>query len=165
MKTTLRRLAATTTALLLAACASLPNGPSEMALPGTGRNFSEFRDDDRSCRQYATQQIGGATAQQAQGDSVVRSAAVGTAVGAVAGAAMGGRDGAGFGAGAGLIVGALSGSELSGMSAWEAQRRYDHAYMQCMYGAGHRIPLQGRLTEPTRPAVPYYPPPPPPPRR
>ncbi len=36
--------------LLLSACASVPNGPSTMALPGTGKNFDQFRYDDSSCR-------------------------------------------------------------------------------------------------------------------
>ena len=31
---------------LLAGCASLPSGPSVMSLPGSRKNFDEFRADD-----------------------------------------------------------------------------------------------------------------------
>ena len=72
--------------VLLAGCVSAPTGPSVMALPGTGKNFDQFRYDDAECRQYALSQSGGATANQAAVDAGVRSAAVGTVVGAVAGA-------------------------------------------------------------------------------
>ena len=34
--------------LVLAGCASVPSAPSVMALPGTGRNFDDFRYDDAS---------------------------------------------------------------------------------------------------------------------
>ena len=52
--------------LTLGACAVLPAGPSVMALPGTGKNFDQFRADDYSCRQYAFGQVGGTTAQRAR---------------------------------------------------------------------------------------------------
>ena len=57
-----------------------------MVLPGTNKNFDQFRFDDGECRQYASYQVGGATAEDASVDSGVRSAAVGTVVGAAAGA-------------------------------------------------------------------------------
>jgi hypothetical protein len=41
---------------------------------------------------------------------------------------------------------------------WEAQRRYDNSYQQCMYSKGNQIP--GVMREPRRG---YGPPPPPPP--
>src|SRR5438105_9494113 len=40
-------------ALLLAACATVPMGPSVMVLPGTGKNFEQFQADDAVCRQWA----------------------------------------------------------------------------------------------------------------
>jgi hypothetical protein len=43
--------------LLLAACASMPSGPSFMALPGSGKNFSQFRIDDNQCRLFAHEQV------------------------------------------------------------------------------------------------------------
>jgi hypothetical protein len=59
----------------------------------------------------------------------------------------------------------------SNVSGYEAQRRFDQAYQQCMYGKGHRVAVDGRFAPSARPA--YYPPPaparysygpPPPPR-
>lgn len=39
--------------LLLAGCASVPSGPSVMALPGSAKGAEEFRSDDAACRQLA----------------------------------------------------------------------------------------------------------------
>ena len=151
-------------ALALAACVSVPTGPAVMVLPGSGRNFDEFRFDDGNCRQYAYDQIGGQTAARAQENSAVTSAIVGTAIGAVAGAAIGGNSsGAAAGAGVGLLGGSLAGASASEYSAYGAQRRYDIAYQQCMYAKGHRIPVAGHF-ENSGPAQrrSYTPPPPPP---
>lgn len=112
-----------------------------MALPGTGRTFDEFRADDAYCRDYAFQQIGGRSREQVASSAAIQNAAVGTAIGAVAGAAIGGRDAAGVGAGMGLIVGSASGSEASRSAVYGSQRHYDHAYVQCMYARGHRVPV------------------------
>ncbi|MBI2316178.1 MAG: hypothetical protein HYY28_09395 [Betaproteobacteria bacterium] len=150
-------------ALFLAGCASIPSGPSLMVLPGTGKNFEQFRADEFACRQYASGQVGGATADQAAADSVARSAALGTAVGAVAGAAIGGRSGAGVGAGTGLAVGALAGAGAGDTSAYGLQRRYDHAFAQCMYAKGHKVPVAGRFEAQAGRSPSAYPPPPPPP--
>ena len=132
--------------VLLAGCVTAPTGPSVMALPGTGKSFDQFRYDDAECRQYALSQSGGATANQAAVDAGVRSAAVGTVVGAVAGAAMGGHEGAGSGAGAGLIVGSMAGTGAAQSSAYEMQRSYDHAYIQCMYAKGEQVPTSGVMS-------------------
>ena len=157
----------------LAGCVSVPTGPSVMALPGTGRDFDQFRFDDGSCRQYAYDQVGGQTASRSQADSAVTSAVVGTAVGALAGAAIGGSHGAAVGAGVGLLGGSLAGTSASNASAYDSQRRYDTAYVQCMYAKGHRVPTSGRFANSAPPvyaprpayATPpaYYGPPPPPP--
>ncbi len=149
-------------ALLLSACATIPSGPSVMSLPGSGKNFDQFRADDLECRQYASVQSGGTTPNQVAADSVAKSAALGTAVGAVAGAAIGGRSGAGVGAGTGLAVGALAGTGAGDTSAYGLQRRYDHAFLQCMYAKGHKIPVAGRF-EASRTSTPAHTPPPPPP--
>ncbi len=153
----------------LGACTVMPTGPSVMALPGTGKTFDQFRSDDASCRQYATQQVGGVSANQAATASAVGSAAVGTALGAAAGAAFNGGSGAAVGAGVGLLAGGLFGANAAQGSAYEVQRRYDYAYLQCMYAAGDRIPVSGRLRT-VQPVQPYdaggyqaAPPPPPPP--
>lgn len=148
-------------ALLLAACTTVPTGPSVMSLPGSGKSFDEFRADDAVCRQYALEQIGGATPGQTAVDSGVRSAVVGTAVGAAAGAALGGSRGAATGAGAGLIVGSMAGTGAADASAYGSQRRYDFAYQQCMYAKGNQVPIAGQVA-PRRSYRPYgsYPPPP-----
>jgi hypothetical protein len=147
---------------ILAACATVPSGPSVMALPGTGKSFDQFRADDYDCRQYASAQVGGATPNQAAADSGVRSAAIGTAVGAAAGAAIDGSSGAAAGAGVGLMVGALAGTGAAQGSAYNTQRRYDIGYVQCMYAKGHKVPVPAGMASP-RGATAYGPPPPPPP--
>lgn len=48
-------------ALLLTACATVPTGPSVMALPGNGKHFEQFQADDTTCRQWAAQQTGMST--------------------------------------------------------------------------------------------------------
>lgn len=178
IKSQLLRFSPLLALLTVAACATIPTGPSVMALPGTGRSFDQFRASDAECRQFALGQVGGTTPNQTAVDSGVKSAAVGAAVGALAGAAMGGRDGAGVGAGTGLLVGSLAGAGAGETSGRDLQRRYDTAYLQCMYAKGERVPVSGRLvSEPPRgpspppsppnnavppPPPPGYPPPPPP---
>jgi hypothetical protein len=143
----------------VAACVTMPNGPSVTAMPGTGKSFDQFRADDADCRQYALSQIGGATANDAAVDSAVKSAAVGTIVGALAGAAINGSQGAGVGAGVGLLAGSAAGSGASQASGYSTQHRYDSAYIQCMYAKGDRVPVSGRMT--SAPVRHYNPPPPP----
>jgi hypothetical protein len=150
--------------LTLAACVTVPSGPSVMSLPGSSKTFDQFRADDMGCRQYASAQVGGTTATQAANDSVARSAAVGTAVGAAAGALIDGSSGAGVGAGVGLLTGALVGSSTASASAYSLQQRYDIGYIQCMYAKGHKVPVSARFASANeRPAPRRYTPPPPPP--
>ena len=177
MKSSIPFLTAASAMLLLAGCAVAPTGPSVMALPGSGKNFEQFRADDAECRQYARYQIGGGDANQAAADSGVRSAAIGTVVGAVAGAAIGGRDSAGVGAGTGLLVGSMAGAGAAQSSAYASQRNYDNAYVQCMYAKGQKVPVSAEMARslsqtpvapaPAAPAGTFYPPPagiqPPPP--
>lgn len=160
----MKPLAALAASLLLAACASVPTGPSVMTLPGSGRSFDEFRYDEALCRRYALEQNGGATAQQNARESAVTSAVVGTAIGAAAGAAVGGRGGAAVGAGGGLLVGSAIGSDAATRSAHITQRQYDDAFIQCMYGKGHRVPVPaGMAAAPSAPiSRPAGVPPPPP---
>lgn len=162
--------------LLLVACTSIPTGPSVMVMPGTGRSFDQFRGDDADCRQYAQSQSGGTTANDTAIESGMKSAAVGAAVGALAGAAMGGRSGAGVGAGVGVVAGSAAGVGAGHASGHSLQRRYDNAYIQCMYAKGNRVPVSGQMMSAPAPAVnsppppaiayppppPGYPPPPPP---
>jgi len=149
--------------LLLSACVSVPSGPGVMVLPGNGKSFDQFRADDMDCRQFANYQVGGSSPDSAAADSAVKSAAIGTLVGAAAGAAFGGHNSAAAGAGAGLITGGLIGANTAGASQYEVQRRYDQAYVQCMYARGHQVPgsYAGNGAY-RRPAATYTPPPPPP---
>ena len=172
MKSTTKTVVTASALLLLAGCASVPTGPSVMALPGTGRSFEQFRANDADCRRYAENQVGGTDTNQAATDAGVRSAVVGTVVGAVAGAAIGGRDAAGVGAGTGLLVGSMAGTGAAQSSSWSSQRHYDNAYVQCMYAKGERVPVSADLARSRAqapadranvpPPAAAYPPPPPP---
>jgi outer membrane protein OmpA-like peptidoglycan-associated protein len=159
-------------------CVTVPTGPNVQVLPGTGKSFEQFSVDDAICRQFAYEQAGGVTAQQAGQNAAVSSAIIGTAIGAAAGAAIGSASGhvgsgAAIGAGTGLVVGSAAGSGYAASSYYEAQWRYDNAYVQCMYAKGHRVPVPGRFASaetsgpPRRmqqlPPPADYPPPPPPP--
>ncbi len=42
---------------LLTACANMPTGPSMMALPGSGKSFDKFHNDDNQCRQFAHERV------------------------------------------------------------------------------------------------------------
>jgi Glycine-zipper domain len=157
-------------ALLLAACATpAPTGPGILVLPGTGKTFDQFRVDDQDCRGFAYNQIGGKAAEQASQDSATRSAVVGAAIGTAAGALIGGGEGAAVGAGVGLAGGSIVGSDASRATAGSQQQRYDHAFTQCMYAKGHKVPVAARYsssasrgsTSNTQAA--RTPPPPPPP--
>jgi len=147
-------------AVLLAGCVTIPDGPAVMVLPGSTKTFDQFRADDADCRGYATAQIGGKSAQQAANQSAATTAAVGTAIGAGAGALVGGGQGAAIGAGVGLAGGSLVGADAAYASGRSSQQRYDHAYVQCMYARGHQVPVaRGTMQRQVR----STPPPPPPP--
>ncbi len=161
----------------LVACVRIPTGPNVMALPGTGKSFEQFIADDALCREWAARRIGVA-AEQAPAEAAAKTAALGTAVGAASGAAIGAATGsagtgAAVGAGAGLLGGTVVGADYAESVRWSLQRRYDAAYMQCMYANGNQIPisrgalpssLQYTAPRPRRPAdVPPPPPGPPPP--
>jgi hypothetical protein len=130
----------------LTGCASLPNGPSVMVLPGTGLSFEQFRNDDVICQQFAFFQVGGTTPNQAAMNSGAVSAVAGTGLGAAAGAAIGGGSGAAIGAGSGLAAGSMIGTGAAGSSMYEVQQRYDVAYIQCMYAKGHQVPVSGQFS-------------------
>jgi Glycine-zipper domain len=171
-----------TVAVLLAACATIPTGPSVMVLPGHGKSFEQFQADDAVCRQWAAQQTG-TTTQRASTGSTVSGAAIGTAVGAAAGAAVGAAagspaTGAAVGAGGGLLGGTAIGASRAEGAHASVQQRYDMTYMQCMYAKGNQIPVargsqppytaqqpavSGPTTSPPNvPPPPAGPPPPPP---
>ena len=166
----LMRLSPIAALLMLGACTTIPIGPSVMVMPGSGKNFDQFRGDDAQCNQFALGRVGGATANQTAVDSGITSAIAGATVGALAGAAMGGHSGAAVGAGVGLLAGSAAGTGASQASGYGSQRRYDNAYIQCMYANGHRVPVPRTMTSgpartiyPPRPPPSYLAPPPPPP--
>jgi hypothetical protein len=147
-------------ALLLGACATVPAGPSVMALPGTGKSFGEFQGDDAACRQWSARQAG-TTPERASGVATAERAGIGTLIGAGLGTALGaiGHNpglGAAVGAGAGLMGGTAFGAGAGQQAANEVQHRYDVAYEQCMYAKGNQVP-----GVPSRPAAAIPPPPPP----
>ena len=137
---------AATVILAIAGCASMPNGPSVMVLPGTGLSFEQFRNDDAICQQFAFSQVGGTTANQAGMNSGITSAIVGTALGAAVGAAFGGGRGAAIGAGSGLLAGSIVGTGAASSSMYADQQRYDAAYIECMYAKGHQVPVSGQFS-------------------
>jgi hypothetical protein len=146
----------------LSGCATFPMGPSVRVLPGPWKPFEVFQSDDAVCRQWAAQQIG-TSPDEAAGNTLASGAAIGTLLGAGLGAAIGSASGhAGAGAAIGAAVGLLTGTSMATDPAYTAgsavQRRYDNAYVQCMYAKGNQIP--GMVRPSTRRA---YPPPPPPP--
>jgi len=147
-------------ALSLAGCVTVPTGPNVMALPGRGKSFEAFQYDDDDCRGYAAARVH-PEARRAN-DSAVTGAAVGTVVGAAAGAAIGAAAGnpaigAATGAGVGLLGGSAIAADESQYGRWSVQRRYDVAYVQCMYAKGNQVPLPRSA----RPAAAYETPPPP----
>lgn len=162
------RIVALIAPLAVGACAvAPPAGPSVMALPRQGEDFSRFQSQDAYCRNFAQSQIGNTTPSQAATQSAVGSAVVGTAVGAGVGAALGaaaGNVGAGaaIGGASGLLMGSAVGANNAQMSGAEMQHRYDVAYTQCMVSAGYTVQQPGysRAYAPPPPPVVYaYPPP------
>lgn len=149
--------------MLLAGCAQMPTGPSIAVMPGPNKPFDVFMQDDQLCRGWAAHSIG-IPGHDAAAERMLASTVTGAAIGAVAGAVAGGDRGAGTGAAIGTLIGATAGANQSAATAFDAQRRYDIAYQQCMYSKGNQVPTHayGAYYYPPRSSVP--PPPPPAPR-
>lgn len=133
----------------LSGCATYPTGPSVTVLPGKGKSFDAFRNEDATCRQWAVQQSGMPT-QETYDKNVASGAVAGTAIGAGLGAVVGsasGHAGVGalVGAASGLLVGSAAGSSAGQGYVGEAQHRYDNAYVQCMYSYGNQVPGYRRV--------------------
>jgi hypothetical protein len=132
-------------ALALTACAvAPPSGPRVMALPGAGKDFATFQQEDMMCRQFASGQSGGAAGAQAATNNAIGTAVIGTAVGAGIGAALGSLGGqvgtgAAIGGAAGALVGGSAGANSAQYSAGDLQQRYDASYTQCMYAHGDTV--------------------------
>lgn len=171
MSTTFKGIISGVAMLAMAGCVYVPTGPSVMVLPGSGKSFEQFQADDAVCRQWAGWKIGQSPQQTAE-QNVVGGSVAGTLIGAGLGAALGAAGGnaglgAGIGAASGLLIGSSAGSESARATGYDAQRRFDIAYQQCMYAKGHQIPVAGqrgssiRSTAPSRGNYPvppdYYP--------
>lgn len=153
--------------LTMAGCATVPSGPSVMALPGEEKTFEQFQADDAVCRQWAAERIG-LSPQETVSQNTAAGAVAGTAIGAGLGAAIGAASGdagtgAAIGAASGLLFGTAAGASIGQYYGGEAQRRYDIAYTQCMYAKGNDIPEMVMRPHQLRRSMPQpgsdYPPP------
>lgn len=152
-------------AVAVSGCATLPTGPSVRVMPAPGKPFELFMADDVLCRRWAEQAIG-ISPQEVQNQNTVSGVAVGTIAGAGVGGLMGAASGnvgagAAIGAGTGLLLGSAIGSDSGWESAELQQRRYDNAYVQCMYAKGNQVPgvvrrYQRRMSAPPPPPPPGY---------
>jgi len=161
--------------------ATLPQGPSVLVLPPHGKPFAQFQAEDANCRKWGERSVGISPA-EAHDKSAATGAAVGALTGAGAGALLGSASGhmgagAAIGTGIGLLMGTAVGSDAGQVSAREAQRRYDIAYVQCMASSGNQVggsvpgyyqrrrvivvPAEPPPVYYMTPAAPNYPPPPP----
>ncbi len=125
--------------LAAAGCATVPTGPTVTVMPAPGKPFDLFQVEDVTCRQYARQQTGDSV--DAINNNTAAGATVGGIVGAGIGAILTGRgSGAAFGAASGAIIGSAEGASSGEYYGYQAQRRYDIAYQQCMYANGNMVP-------------------------
>lgn len=138
-------IAGTAGLLALGACAVIPpSGPTVMALPGAGKSFEQFQQEDFTCRGFAQQATGYQQPGQAGTNAAVGSAVLGTAIGAAAGAAIGAAAGnPAAGAAIGGATGLLGGTSIGASNAYAAeaslQQRYNVAYTQCMFAHGNTV--------------------------
>lgn len=138
-------------AALLAGCATVPPGPSRPAMPGTSKAWDQFQGDDAACRQVAAAR--GGVPSEAAASAGVGSAVAGTVIGAAIGGLLGGSEGAAVGAGMGLFTGSVAGTGYAQGAAVATQQSYDNVYFQCMYAAGHRVPVPAAYAASMRPSV------------
>lgn len=144
--------------LTVTGCASVPTGPTVLVLPAPGKPFEAFQADDIACRQWASSQVGTSPGEAAS-QSTASGAALGTVIGSGIGAALGaaaGNAGAGaaIGGGSGLLVGTASGANAGEYGSNQIQRRYDNAFVQCMYAKGNQVPGVVRRSKRTRKNLP-----------
>lgn len=131
-------------ALSLGACATVPpSGPTVMALPGPGKSFQQFQQEDYNCRVYAQRSTAYVNPQTGT-NQAVGGAVIGTALGAAAGAALGavaGNAGAGaaIGGATGLLGGTAVGANNAAATQASLQQQYNVAYTQCMYAQGNTV--------------------------
>ncbi|WP_370551245.1 glycine zipper family protein [Glaciimonas sp. PAMC28666] len=158
-----KKILAAAAVLMLGGCVGVPTGPNVMAMPGAGKSYDQFRNDDNDCHRSAQDRVGPG-AGQATADNATGTAVAGTLIGATVGALIGaasGRAGAGaaIGAGGGLLVGSSAASNNADRSGAGIQRQYNNVYTQCMYAKGNRVPVPAGYDDNRRPR--YAPAPPP----
>ncbi|HWW07356.1 glycine zipper family protein [Collimonas sp.] len=165
------KVIAASMAVLLSGCVTAPAGPNVMALPGAGKSYEQFRNDEAVCQRAAQERVG-PYAPQAAADNAAGTAVAGTLIGATAGALIGaatGRAGAGaaIGGGVGLLAGSSVAGDSAARSSYGMQRQYNNVYTQCMYAKGNQVPVAGgyannrrQYAPPPQYSVPpdYYPP-------
>jgi hypothetical protein len=133
------RLAGVMAAVLtVAACAPQVMAPTVPVMPGQGKPFDQFANDQATCEAYANQQIAPLT-QQANNNGIGQ-ALITTALGAGLGAAIGGGQGAAIGAASGAVVGGSMGASNSARAGAGIQGQYNMFYAQCMQAKGNAIP-------------------------
>ncbi|HVU20608.1 MAG TPA: YMGG-like glycine zipper-containing protein [Rhizomicrobium sp.] len=154
-------LAAISTIVLLAGCATQPMGPEIPAMPGPGKTSAVFEQDEAYCENYADARASGKVKQA--NDEELKRGVVGAALGAGIGALAGNTKGALIGGGIGAVLGSASGA---GYDQHRVQRTYDIAYAQCMTARGNDVgrmrARHWRRYAPPPPPPGDYPPPPPP---
>jgi Putative peptidoglycan binding domain len=167
------KLAITTSlALALAGCAASPMGPTVQVMPGPGKSFDAFANDQATCKVFAQGQVQGQA--EASNSRAAGTALLGAALGAGAGALIGstipgggyyarGRyvgggnqagAGAAVGAGAGLATGAAIAADNQANDQMNIQMQYDNAFSQCMYSKGNQVPGYAPVAGPT--SIPAY---------
>ena len=149
MKRLHAKLAAGAALLILGGCATEPYGPTIPVMPGPGKPFAQFQQDDAQCQQFAGDRVAGRVDQV--NNNALGAAVVGTALGAGLGAAVGNGRGAAIGAASGAVVGSSIGANEAAWGERGIQRQYNIAYAQCMTSKGNRVGPRHRR----------YPPPPP----
>jgi uncharacterized protein YcfJ len=133
------RLAGVMAAVLtVAACAPQAMAPTVPVMPGQGKQFDQFANDQATCEAYANQQIAPLT-QQANNNGLGQ-ALITTALGAGLGAAIGGGRGAAIGAASGAVVGGSMGASNSARAGAGIQGQYNMFYARCMTAKGNAIP-------------------------
>ncbi len=148
--------------MMLEGCVTQPMGPNVPVMPGKGKPWADFQQDDAACRDFANGRVAG-RAENAN-DHAILSTIIGAGLGAALGAAVGGGHGAGVGAAAGGVVGTAAGSNQSAYAQGGIQRQYDIAYAQCMTAKGNAVQQPDEGYRPRwRGRGDYYGPPPPPP--
>lgn len=124
--------------LSLAACAETPTAPTAQVLPGPGKDYTVFLQEQQFCRNQAAQAISGQA--EHQNHRAIYGALATTALGAGLGAAAGGGAGAGIGAAAGALGGSGGGAYYSQNQQDGLQTQYNNTYVQCMIAYHNVLP-------------------------